>query len=580
MTEAERNRIISNDYADFIVDYNHNYSLFRDLEDTTINTINNNYAIVHVPIKNFGVDSISKFGYYAIPSCYGLLSNIVGKDTAKDYSRNLNNIKNFKTSDSVVTTGAGVLIGFIDTGIDYTHAAFLNSENKTRIVSIWDQSIQSESTHLSALNYGTEYTREQIDSALKSPNPYEFVPSRDEIGHGTMLAGYAAGSLDPVNNFLGVAPKAELAVVKLKQAKPFIMDFFEIPQNANCYQENDIIMGARYLDELAKTLQKPLIICLGLGTSLGDHSGGRVISRYLSYIANRANRSVIIAGGNEGNRANHFYSNFIAPSNNEEVYLEVGEEEEGFSMQFLGISPNYFWIDLFAPGGVFLSRVPPVDNQTAVVMYENTTVNIDILLDIPFFYEQSIIFRFHNPEPGIWKLRVFGSTQELSMEYHFWLPMHNFLSDKTFFLKPDYYTTLTDPSNNQTLITTVAYDPNLITLEYNSGKGFTVNDDPKPDITAPGVNVICPFPGNQYVTGAGSSLSAGFSAGVAARVFEWSIVQGNFPEINHSIMKKAMVQSAYRLPELEYPNREWGYGIISLERIKVLLDRLTDIKTK
>ncbi len=579
MTEAERNRIVSNEYADFIIDYNHNFNMFRDLADSTINPINNNYAVVHVPIEQFGVDSINKFGYYAIPSCYGLLSNEVNQQTTLDKLRALSFLRPTNTSEPDKSTGSGVLIGFIDTGIDYTHPAFLDSENKTRIVSIWDQSIQSENSHLSTLNYGTEYAREQIDSALQSPDPYVVVPSKDEIGHGTMLAGYAAGSYDSMNGFVGVAPGAELAVVKIKQAKPNIMEFFEIPQNAICYQENDIIMGAKYLDEIAKTLQKPLIICLGLGTSLGDHTGGRIISRYLSLLANGMDRTVLVAGGNEGNRANHFFNNYLAPSIQEEVNLVVGEEEEGFSMQFLGISPNYFWIDIYAPGGVFLSRVPPVDNQTSVVTYEDTTVNIDILLDIPYFYEQSIIFRFHNPKHGIWKLRVMGSTEELSMEYHFWLPMHNFLSDSTYFLEPDNFTTLTDPSNNQTLITTVAYDPNLITLEYNSGKGFNVNDDPKPDITAPGVNVICPYPGNEYVIGAGSSLSAGFSAGVAARVFEWSIVQGNFPEMNHSILKKAMVQSAYRSPDLEYPNREWGYGIINLDRINVMLERLTDIKT-
>lgn len=579
MTEAEKHRIVSNEYADFIIDYNHNYNIFKDFKDSTINPINNNYAVIHIPENNMGVDSISRFGYYAIPSCYGLLSDKVKREEIlKDYN-NLNILSDRDISDGANTSGSGVLIGFIDTGIDYTHPAFLDANNKTRIAGIWDQSIQSESSYLSALNYGTEYTREQIDEALNAPNPFEVVPSRDEIGHGTMLAGYAAGSFNPINNFLGVAPGAELAVVKLKKAKPYLMEFFEIPNDANCYQENDIMMGAKYLDEIARKLHKPLIICVGLGTSLSDHAGGRVLSRYLTFIANIRGRSVITAGGNEGNRGNHYYSNYVAPSTYNDVYLRVGENEEGFSMQFWGMSPNYFWIDLYAPEDVFLARVPPIDNVTSVLNLEESIVIIDILLNIPYFYEQSIVFRFHKPKPGDWKLHVFGATEELSMEFHFWLPLHNFISDTTHFLEPDPYTTLTGPSNNQFLISTVAYDPITVTLEYNSGKGFTVSDTPKPDITAPGVNVVCPFPGNEYVLGGGSSLSAAYTAGVAARIFDWGIVQGNFTDMNHSIMKKVIVQSAYRLPELNYPNREWGYGILSLDRIKVVLDGLANIKT-
>lgn len=575
MTETERNRIISEEYADLIVDYTYNYDKLKDLEDSTLNPINSLYSVIHVPVALFGVDSISRFGYYTIPSCYGLLSNEVNKTTVLNTA-----VGKLEELNSLNPTGRGVLIGFIDTGIDYTHPAFLDTRNHTRIASIWDQTIQSEATTMSSLNFGTEYSRIQINEALRSPNPFDIVPSKDEIGHGTMLAGFAAGSANPLRNFVGTAPGAELAVVKLKEAKSFIKDFYEIPKEATCYQENDIILGIKYLDQVARTLSKPLIICLGVGASLGDHSGGRVISRFLSEVSTGFDRSVVVAGGNEGNRGTHYFSNYMASTNNEEVYLRVGEDTKGFSLQFLGVSPNYFWIDLYGPGNAYLSRVPPVDKQTAVINFESTTIHIDALLNIPYFYDQSIILRFHNPEPGDWKFHIYSSTQELSMNFHFWLPLHNFLSDKTFFLKPDNFTTLTDPSNNKTLISTVAYNPTNLTLEYNSGKGFNISDDPKPDLTAPGVNIVCPYPNNQYVLGAGSSLSAGFTAGVSARVFEWALVQENLPEMNHSILKKTMIQSAFRFPNIEYPNREWGYGILTLDRMKTMLEILASLNIR
>lgn len=575
MTEAEREKIISDDFADFIIDYNHYNVIFDSFTDSVINTINQNYSIIHLPVQNMEFNSISKFGYYSIPSCFGLLSNTVEK---VDHSSHYSTFLTQDETDMGVKLGAGTLIGFVDTGIEYTHTAFLNEEGKTRIVSIWDQTIQSTDSYPPNLHYGTEYTREQINDAILQSNPYDYVPSKDEIGHGTMIAGFAAGSPNVSNGFTGLAPGAELVIVKLKQAKPYLREFFEIPDNIPCYQETDIIMGVKYLDEVAEKLKRPMIICIGLGTSLTDHEGGRIVSSYLASIASKPLRSVIVAGGNEGNRPNHFYGHNLVANIGEDVLLRVGHEDKGFAMQFWGLSPNYFWIDLYEPGNTLLTRVPPIDKATEQLNFMNTTIVIDVLLDLPNFYEQAIVIRFHNPLPGDWRFRVFGASTDLPMEYHFWLPIHNFLSEGTAFLKPDYYTTLTGPSNNAYVLTTVAYDAEQVAIDIESGKGFTVSNRPKPDIAAPGVNILCPFLDNTYRIGTGSSLSAAFTAGIASRIYEWAIIRENFPTMDHFIMKKVLIQSACRFPEIDYPNQEWGYGFISLDRINTVLDGLISIQ--
>ena len=119
------------------------------------------------------------------------------------------------------------------------------------------------------MEYGTQFTREQINEALQSEDPFSIVPSRDEIGHGTMIAGIAGGNEVPDSNFYGVAPDAEFVVVKLKPAKKFIRDFFFIAEDAVCFQENDIFLGLIHLYEMSIALQRPIAICIALGSSQG-----------------------------------------------------------------------------------------------------------------------------------------------------------------------------------------------------------------------------------------------------------------------------------------------------------------------
>ena len=122
-------------------------------------------------------------------------------------------------------TGQGVLAAVIDTGIDYTNTVFQLGNQTTKIQYIWDQTIQGEDPPM-PYGYGTEYTKEQIDEALQAENPLEIVPSQDTSGHGTFLAGMIAGNEVQEENFSGIAPGSELVVVKLKQAKSYLKEYY------------------------------------------------------------------------------------------------------------------------------------------------------------------------------------------------------------------------------------------------------------------------------------------------------------------------------------------------------------------
>ena len=109
-------------------------------------------------------------------------------------------------------------------GIDYTHEAFRDSQGNSRILAIWDQTIQDGDAP-EGFHYGTVYTREDINRALQADDPYSVVPSRDENGHGSAMAGVAAGSgLGNGLTYVGAAPDADIVVVKLKEAKQYLRD--------------------------------------------------------------------------------------------------------------------------------------------------------------------------------------------------------------------------------------------------------------------------------------------------------------------------------------------------------------------
>ncbi len=263
MSPEERYKITSSDYADFIIEGNNRINEIAGNPEYSVLALEDNYAVAYLPSEYMDFNSVRVFGYDAIPKIYGLLSYV---------SLESSGITQLRGEPGFDLEGEGVLIGFIDTGIDYISQAFRNADQSTRIVSIWDQTLDT-GAYPENFYYGTEFNQEQINSALQNRNPLSVVPTNDENGHGTMLAGVAAGTVMEENGFAGVAPKSELVVVKLKQAKPYLKEFFRVPQNSVSFQSNDILMGVSYLNQLAARLNRPLVICLGVGTNQGDHEG-------------------------------------------------------------------------------------------------------------------------------------------------------------------------------------------------------------------------------------------------------------------------------------------------------------------
>ncbi|ROR27287.1 subtilase family protein [Mobilisporobacter senegalensis] len=564
MNDEERYKIIDNNYADLLIDERIINDIQTIYTDASFNRINQRYSIAYIPAEDLSSNIIYSFGYEIIPKCYGLMS-ITGYESLERAQLNY--------TPDIDYTGEGVLVGFIDTGIDYMNPAFQYEDNSSRIVSIWDQTIESENEYPEGFYYGTEYRREQIDTALRNSNPLSIVPSIDEIGHGTRLAGIAGGSYNSDNGFIGVSPNVEFAVVKLKPAKAYLKDFFFIPEDALCYQENDIMLGINYLVQIARELKRPIAICLGLGSSQGAHHGDGIFNNFLSDMGNQIGISFIVAAGNEGAMGRHYFGEITPTIGYNDVELNIGNEI-GFFMEFWGNGPNLFSVDIFSPTGEFIGRVPTFLVQRTTIQFEyiNTILNVDNTLSESSLGDQFILFRFRNPQSGTWRFRVYGVGDILS-SFHIWLPINDWISQDTYFVDSNPYTTITAPGNEATVLTVTAYDSESLNLYYNASKGFTKNNRPKPDIAAPGVNILAPIINNQYAWSTGTSVAAAYTTGIVAMLFEWGIIRENYPSISSAKIRIMLASGAYRFPDILYPNPDWGFGILDFNNSIIVARR-------
>ena len=558
MPEETGERIYSNDYFDLIITYSGDISYLEQIPDSTYQLIVPFTAIIRVPVRQITNNTIAVLGYRAIPTLSGIISQSALEASGILRTRNI---------PALNLRGQGVLIGILDTGIDYTNPIFCYADNTTRIAALWDQTIVGENNG-SNVYYGTEYTREQINQALQNANPYEVVPSRDEIGHGTMLAGIIAGNEVTEQNFSGVVPDAEFVIVKLKPAKQNIKEFWRVPEDAICYQENDIAFALEYLEMTANNIGRPMSICLALGSSMGSHDNRSETNTILSLRAENLNFAITTAAGNEGNTNRHFYGNINPPAGVSTIELNVGAEEANFSMELWGDSPGLYGIDIKTPSGEYVPLILPRNNESYELgfIFEKTRILIDYQVVEAQSGDQLILFRFTNSAPGIWIFNVYGRG-DLSLTFHVWLPMNGFITNETYFIRPDPSTTILSYGNANEPITVTAYDSSYDRLLLSASRGYTRSGNIKPDIAAPGVNILSPSLDQGFITVSGTSPAAAFTAGVAAMILEWGIVKGNLPYITTADIKMLMIRGARRNSVLAYPNREWGYGILDVFNI-------------
>ena len=563
------NSVASEDFADFIAPYFTTPEEFIRSQGTDcIDFVNSTLAVVYVPLSTVTPFTYTSYTYSAVPKLYSLL-DVTSMDAA--------GITPAGELPVLNNQGAGVIVGFVDTGINYTDSLFRNVDGSTRIIGIWDQTNNSDNSNnienetakpfsaFSAL-YGTQYTAEEINLALNSDNPASIVPTRDENGHGTFLASIAAGNRDERAGFSGAAPQASIAMVKLKPAKQYLRDFYLIQDGAEAYQENDIMMGVSYLYFLARKYSMPLVVCIPLGTNMGSHMGMSRLGQYLNQVSLSNGSAVITAAGNETGARHHFRAVMDADTDEVTAELRVGEREAGFSMELWAENMGVYTVGFISPTGEVAREisVPLRGENTVSFLLEQTQITVYTQIADVSAGSQFIFMRFENPMSGIWRILIRNSL-DIRETFHIWLPVRGFITDETYFLRPDPDTIITDPGNARYPITVTAYDHTKNSIYIHASRGYSLSGRIKPDLAAPGVNILgASVSGRRLTRMSGTSVSAAHLAGAAAILLNWGILDGNYPYLNTPVLKSIFVRGAQRNPALTYPNREFGYGTLDL----------------
>lgn len=563
--------IVSEETGDYIIESNSLYfEQIQRQDGVCISCVNDTWCILYTNYPGSRNINIQQ-GYYSVPKLYGLMDT-----TSFDAS----GITATLNQPLLNVRGQGVLIGFLDTGIDYLREDFKVSDGRTRIAAVWDQTIQSvnyeEDTGEAAgteqydrkqaqgmVQYGTVYTREVINAALaaerEGQNPYDIVPSRDENGHGTFLAGVAAAS--ETADYIGAAPEAEILMVKLKPAKKYLRDFYLLPERVEAYSETDMMMGVRFLQQYAIREKKPLVICVGLGTASGSRTGALPFADLLNTLARQVNTVVVTCTGNEANNRTHTSGLAVSDTEPSEIEITVGAGERGFVMEIWAESLDILSVAITSPSGERIPRIPARIDTGGVYNFllERSQVAVDYRVVESASGYEVIFMRFINPAQGIWKIHVYSLTNIVG-RYNAWLPLKQFLSGDTYFLNSNPSTTLTEPGAAERVISVGAYNHITDASYAASGRGYTATGLIKPDFVAPGVDVYGVRAGGGYTTRTGTSVAAAHAAGAAALLLTWGVTDGNLPYMGTNEVKSVLIRGAKRENSTVYPNNIYGYG--------------------
>ena len=535
--------IQSEEYVEFILrEGEYTRRSLAPFDDYCISKISPKWILASFNTRYIANPTNEAITYENLPKLYGL-SDINAVNSA--------GIAAVREQPVLELYGQSTYIAVIDTGINWRHEAFINEDGTTRIEILWDQ------------EGNMTYTSEDINRALRGE---EADIPLDDIGHGTYIAGIAAGKINRAAGFSGVAPSAKLIVVRLKQAKTFLRDFYLIKKGVPAYSESDIIRAVAFVSDYVDTHKITVSYVISLGSSLGSHIGASPLCDILSDEAKVPGRCVTIAGGNEGNERLHFTGK-VTGAEPQRVEIRVGEGERGFTCELWSFAPEIYSVEIISPSGQVINKLPVRTERSTILtfFFEDTTVDIYYKIFDGHSGQNFVAIRFDKPAAGIWTLNVYGRDLT-SGNYDIWIMNRDFLTADTYFVSSDPYTTITNPANEENCICVTAYDNRNNSIYLKNSRGYNSLELIRPDFVAPGVELVAPtaYGTSGYETVSGGSIAAAFYGGFAALLLEYGIVRGRVPFMRTAEIRNITISGCVRRDGIVTPNREWGYGSVNL----------------
>ncbi len=490
--------------------------------------------------------------------------------------------------------GKDVLVAVIDSGISWRNRDFRNMDGTTRIRFLWDQTLQAEQVWdviegnellpmerkndyapPQGFMSGVEFTQVQINEALNAASETDgnlLVPSIDTSGHGTAVAGIAAGNgMMSDGVYAGVAPESELLIVKLGTPRP---DSFP--------RTTELMRALTYVVRKSLALQKPVAINLSFGNTYGAHNGTSLLERFIDNVSEIGRNVICVGSGNEGASGGHTGGSVGRTADGHaggitSIELVVGNYETALNVQLWKDYTDRYTVHLLSPTGEEFS----VDTDRPgkqVYTLEQTRILLYNGEPAPYLTSQEIYFDFlpladrSYIDSGVWTFRLVP-IKTVTGNYTFYLPSETVRSGQTRFVMPTPNVTLTIPSTAAKVITVGAYQSGLEAYADFSGRGYLYQDRLgsrtegsfiKPDIVAPGVGILAPTREGSYAMVSGTSFATPFVTGAAALLMQWGIVEGNDLYLYGEKVKAYLRKGAKPIRgETEYPNERVGaYGNI------------------
>lgn len=462
--------------------------------------------------------------------------------------------------------GEGVLIAIIDSGIDYLHPDFINEDNTSKIVSIWDQE-SNINTPPEGMIFGSEITRDEINQAIVNQDA---TLSVDNIGTGTIAAGISAGTGRLNNAYKGAAVNSELVVVKLRQYEG------TYEEGKINYLDTDFLAAIKYVGDVYRKENKLIIVNL----TIAERSRSVILTNLLdtfNYLSS-TNVALVSGAGNEGNTDIHFEGNITNEDEYQDVIIEVAQQR---ALDIV-ICPN-------GPGKIGVVVISPSGEMSYKVMYspdtpvyrgrfnlENSSYEIRFVYPWLLSGNEELTIKIDDIKPGIWTLRLFPEVLTTG-EYDVYLPNQNLIPVNTRFLDPNSYSTITLYATTENVITIGTYNNKTNSMWIGSSKGPVKGSEIKPDISAPGVDIISPYINQSYTTSTGTGVSSSLTCGVLALIMEYINQQGPYARktLFTKVLKTYLMLGATKQSIYTYPNPSQGYGILNLQRtIESIADNL------